>query len=92
MESLEVESDRSWVSQVQSCSFKNSANVRSVWMVHCHILQHMVMGMQTVWVMGNASEITHGRSPDLVAGYLTYGGDAYGNETYGPLVTHYYDD
>ena len=21
-----------------------------VWMIHCHILQHMVMGMQTVWV------------------------------------------
>lgn len=21
-----------------------------VWMIHCHILQHMIMGMQTVWV------------------------------------------
>lgn len=62
-----------------------------VWMVHCHILQHMVMGMQTAWVMGNASEITHGTLPDLVAGYLTYGGDAYGNATYDPFVTHYYD-
>ena len=49
------------------------------------------MGMQTVWVMGNASEITHGRSPDLVAGYLNYGGDAYGNVSHSPVVNHYYD-
>lgn len=63
-----------------------------VWMVHCHILQHMIQGMQTVWVMGNASEITHGRSPDLVEGYLNYGGDAYGNASYDPLVTHHFDE
>lgn len=52
----------------------------------------MVLGMQTVWVMGNASEITHGTSPGLVAGYLTFGGDAYGNATYDPFVPHYYED
>jgi hypothetical protein len=52
----------------------------------------MIMGMQSVWVMGNASEITHGTTPDLVQGYLTYGGDAYGNSTHDPLVNHYYED
>ncbi len=51
----------------------------------------MIMGMQSVWVMGNASEITRGVSPDLVAGYLTFGGSAYGNASYDPLVNHYYD-
>lgn len=42
--------------------------------------------------MGNASEITRGTSPDLVQGYLTYGGDAYGNSTHDPLVNHYFED
>ncbi|TQN67917.1 Multicopper oxidase aurL2 [Colletotrichum shisoi] len=28
-----------------------------VWMIHCHILQHMVMGMQSVWVMGDYQDI-----------------------------------
>lgn len=61
-----------------------------VWMVHCHILQHMIMGMQSVWVMGNASEITRGMSSGYVQGYLDYGGDAYGNASYDPLVNHYF--
>lgn len=52
----------------------------------------MVMGMQAVWIMGNASQITHGTSPDIVAGYLTYGGDAYGNATHNPFVTQYFED
>jgi hypothetical protein len=51
----------------------------------------MIMGMQVVWVMGNASEVTRGVPPDLVSGYLSYGGDAYGNSSYDPLVSHYYD-
>lgn len=29
-----------------------------VWMIHCHILQHMIMGMQSVWVMGDYMDIT----------------------------------
>ena len=49
------------------------------------------MGMQASWVMGNASQITRDVSPDLVEGYMTYGGNAYGNSTYDPLVTHFYD-
>lgn len=52
----------------------------------------MIMGMQAVFVIGNASEITRGTVPDLVTGYLTYGGNAYGNASYDPLVTHYHDD
>lgn len=61
-------------------------------MVHCHTLQHMVDGMQAVMVRRNASEITRGVSPDLVKGYLSYGGDAYGNATYDPLVNQYSDE
>lgn len=60
-------------------------------MIHCHILEHMINGMQSVWVMGNATEITRGTAPYLVSGYLTYGGNAYGNKTYDPLVNHYFD-
>ena len=42
-------------------------------MIHCHILQHMVMGMQTVWVMGNETEILT-VPVEHVLGYLEYGG------------------
>ncbi|KAL3474868.1 L-ascorbate oxidase [Aspergillus californicus] len=72
-------------------AWRVQAGNAGVWMIHCHILQHMIMGMQSVWVIGNASEITRGRAPRLVQGYLTYGGDAYGNASYDPLVTHYFD-
>jgi len=58
-----------------------------VWMIHCHILQHMIMGMQTVWVMGNETELLTIPKPD-VTGYLTYGGSVYGNATYSPSVVH----
>ncbi|KAH8602471.1 Cupredoxin [Bisporella sp. PMI_857] len=58
-----------------------------VWMIHCHILQHMLMGMQTVWVMGNDTELL-GNLPE-VDGYLTYGGDVYGNKKHWPRVVHF---
>ncbi|KAL9054231.1 MAG: hypothetical protein Q9162_004264 [Coniocarpon cinnabarinum] len=45
-----------------------------VWMIHCHTLQHMVMGMQTVWVMGDAAQITHADVSEE-AGYEAFGGD-----------------
>ena len=61
-----------------------------VWMYHCHILQHMVMGMQTVWVFGNASEIVGGVGSPYVQGYLEFGGSAYGNGTYDPVVMENY--
>ncbi|KAJ4258939.1 Multicopper oxidase aurL2 [Fusarium torreyae] len=61
------------------------------WMMHCHVLQHQVMGMATVWVFGDAAAI---RSKFPAApysqGYLEYGGSAYGSEKYPPSVNHYY--
>ncbi|KAK2591095.1 hypothetical protein QQS21_011229 [Conoideocrella luteorostrata] len=59
-----------------------------VWMVHCHTLQHMVLGMQTVWIHGDAEDIVKVGRP-AVQGYLEYGGDAYGNETHAPKVVHF---
>lgn len=50
-----------------------------VWIIHCHTLQHLIMGMQTVWVMGNAEQITSKTLGVDVSGYLTYGGSVYGN-------------
>ncbi|RFU24096.1 hypothetical protein B7463_g12243, partial [Scytalidium lignicola] len=62
-----------------------------VWMIHCHVLQHMLMGMQTVWVMGNSQQVLRLPYPE-VKGYLNYGGDVYGNETHFPTVMHFNDD
>ncbi|KAH9828393.1 L-ascorbate oxidase [Teratosphaeria destructans] len=42
-----------------------------VWMIHCHILQHMVMGMQSVWVMGDADQIKTVPEP-YIEGYLAF--------------------
>lgn len=51
----------------------------------------MLMGMQTVWVMGDYQEIA--RIPHYdAAGYLEFGGDAYGNETFAPSYVHQFDD
>ncbi|KAH6981711.1 ascorbate oxidase [Ilyonectria sp. MPI-CAGE-AT-0026] len=58
-----------------------------VWMIHCHTLQHMVMGMQSAWVIGTAPEILE-MPLDESQGYLVYGGDAYGNATYDPTCRH----
>lgn len=62
-----------------------------VWMVHCHILQHMAMGMQSVWVMGDYEQIA-AIPYDVAAGYLEYGGSAYGNDTFAPSVVHQFGD
>ncbi|KAG8156604.1 hypothetical protein KVR01_013555 [Diaporthe batatas] len=65
-------------------------NDPGVWMIHCHVLQHMVMGMQSVWVVGNASEIQ--RTPtELSQGYFTFGGSVTGNETSPPQVYEQFD-
>lgn len=48
--------------------------------------------MQTVWVFGNAAQITHEIPQPYVAGYLEYGGSAYGNDSYDPLVLPFYDN
>lgn len=59
-------------------------------MIHCHILQHMIMGMQTVWVFGNSSDLMRVPAP-MVQGYLNYGGSVYGNETHHPDVVHFHE-
>ncbi|KJZ74145.1 hypothetical protein HIM_06376 [Hirsutella minnesotensis 3608] len=59
-----------------------------VWLVHCHTLPHMIQGLQTVWVHGDADQLLKVGRPD-VDGYLTYGGDAYGNITHTPRVIHF---
>lgn len=51
-----------------------------VWMMHCHILLHMVMGQQTVWVFGTPEEVRNRTLPvqGSLSGYFTYGGDVVG--------------
>ncbi|KAJ4359946.1 uncharacterized protein N0V89_000505 [Didymosphaeria variabile] len=61
-----------------------------VWMMHCHIIAHMIMGMQTAWVFGDEAQITSKVPQPYVAGYLDFGGSAYGNASYDPLVNHYF--
>lgn len=61
-----------------------------VWMIHCHVLQHMIMGMQSVWVVGNASEIQ--KTPtELSLGYFNFGGSVTGNDTHDPQVYEQFD-
>ncbi|KAL4950911.1 Cupredoxin [Aspergillus filifer] len=59
-----------------------------VWMYHCHILQHMSMGMQTVFTFGNREDMLAVSGP-VEEGYLTYGGSAYGNATRDPMAQHF---
>jgi L-ascorbate oxidase len=57
------------------------------WMLHCHVLQHMIMGMQSVWIMGEWEDIA--RIPYSGAqGYLEFGGTAYGGEDISPVAYH----
>ena len=57
------------------------ANV-GVWMIHCHILQHVVMGQNLAWVFGDADAIVKGSdgTQNDLQGYFTYGGDVVGSE------------
>lgn len=50
----------------------------------------MIMGMQSVWIMGDYSQITGIPATD-VKDYLVFGGDVNGNETHAPRVVHYFD-
>lgn len=61
------------------------------WMVHCHILQHLQMGMAAPFVFGNADEIRRIPEP-YVQGYLTFGGSAQGNKTHAPWIVHQFGD
>ncbi|KAL3433582.1 Cupredoxin [Aspergillus tetrazonus] len=60
-----------------------------VWMMHCHTLQHMIMGMQTVFVFGDQDDIKENMGT-YNSRYLTYGGSAYGNETFFPVVQTFF--
>lgn len=60
------------------------------WMLHCHVLQHMLMGMNAVMIMGEYSDIV--KIPYVGAqGYLDYGGSAYGGDGIAPVVLHKWD-
>ncbi|KAK8245174.1 Cupredoxin [Phyllosticta capitalensis] len=61
-----------------------------VYMMHCHILNHMLMGMQQVLVFGDSKDILTLPLP-LVEGYLTYGGPVYGTKGHPPAVLHFFD-
>ncbi|KKO97602.1 L-ascorbate oxidase [Trichoderma harzianum] len=61
-----------------------------VWMMHRHTLQHMIMGMQTVWVFGDADDILKVKHP-YVEGYLEYGGSVNGNATHPAVAVHYFE-
>jgi FtsP/CotA-like multicopper oxidase with cupredoxin domain len=61
-----------------------------VWMVHCHVLQHMLMGMQTVWVVGDRHEVLNRVGFPDVIGYLAFGGSVVGNETRWPRVVEHF--
>ncbi|KAK3316564.1 Cupredoxin [Apodospora peruviana] len=59
-----------------------------VWMIHCHVLAHMMMGMQTIWTIGSAADIM--KIPcNESQGYLTYGGNVYGTTTTSPSYYQY---
>ncbi|KAL2022489.1 hypothetical protein VTK56DRAFT_5318 [Thermocarpiscus australiensis] len=62
-----------------------------VWMIHCHILAHAMMGMQSIWVVGSAEEIQK-IPPNLSQDYFEYGGSVYGNATHSPSVYEYFGD
>ncbi|RYP47291.1 hypothetical protein DL768_006632 [Monosporascus sp. mg162] len=61
------------------------------WLIHCHVLHHMIMGMQTAWFFGDATEVLRNLPHPYIAGYLEYGGSAYGNSSYDPFVLSYFD-
>jgi len=61
-----------------------------VWMIHCHILAHMMMGMQMVWVVGDAKDMTTIPFEESQS-YLTYGGSVMGNTTHDPQMYEYFN-
>ena len=68
-----------------------------VWMIHCHILQHIVMGQTTVWVFGTPDQVKAHIVPvnETLEGYFTYGGNVTGKtgqEERGMVVAHFFDD
>ncbi|KOS18373.1 L-ascorbate oxidase [Escovopsis weberi] len=75
----QVQGWRAWRLRVES---------PGVWMIHCHTLQHMISGMQTVWVFGDREDLLRVGRP-AVSGYLEYGGSVTGNAERAPEVIHF---
>ncbi|KAJ8110777.1 hypothetical protein ONZ43_g5788 [Nemania bipapillata] len=50
--------------------------------------RHMVQGMQTPFIFGDMKDIVTVGIPE-VQGYLTFGGDVYGNSSHAPTVIHF---
>ncbi|CBX95067.1 hypothetical protein IAQ61_009826 [Plenodomus lingam] len=72
---------RCWRLRVQDAGF---------WMLHCHVLQHMIMGMNAVMVMGDYEDIA--KIPySGAAGYLEFNGTAYGGQDISPIAWHNWD-
>ncbi|KAJ9605703.1 hypothetical protein H2200_009552 [Cladophialophora chaetospira] len=68
-----------------------------VWMMHCHILQHIIMGQSIVWMFGTPDQIRAHVSPvnGSLDGYFTYGGNVVGKngeEDTGIMVAHFFND
>lgn len=62
------------------------------WLMHCHIGQHAVMGMNTVWTFGDAKDIVSKfPTTPYTSGYLQYGGSAVGDDDHYPVVNHYFN-
>ncbi|KAF7443141.1 SufI multicopper oxidase [Pyrenophora tritici-repentis] len=64
-----------------------------VWLLHCHIAQHMIMGMQSAWIMGDYDDIA-GIPYRGAEGYLDFGGNAYASDsedTPWPQAYHNFD-
>ncbi|KAF1991894.1 multicopper oxidase [Aulographum hederae CBS 113979] len=62
-----------------------------VWLLHCHTIAHLIVGMQSVWVVGDYNDIVKVDNVTAAEGYLTYGGDAYGNAERDPKVVEWND-
>ncbi|USP75998.1 hypothetical protein yc1106_03272 [Curvularia clavata] len=77
----EVASWRAWRIRVEAAG---------VWLLHCHILAHMTMGMSSAWIFGDYNDIAS-IPYNGAQGYLNFGGNAYGGEGQSPTVYHYYD-
>ncbi|KAK2616566.1 Multicopper oxidase aurL2 [Conoideocrella luteorostrata] len=60
------------------------------WMMHCHIAQHAVMGMNTIWMFGDAAALRKKfPAAPYLEGYLNFGGSAYGGHDRNPQVYHF---
>ena len=54
-------------------------------------LTDIFRGMQSVWVMGNETDVLGQLPKPEVEGYLTFGGNVYGNASHWPQVVHFND-